>query len=323
MALEQMARSADAAPNLGINPAPPNLGTFDFGGLGWDATEVVSRLAWSGVAIPMVLAAAVFFSRFDPARGPGTSSSKPFWRRRRAAAPDATDRSRPHAARSTPPSPMATAHAKGGTLLTPLVERSVRERFFPLVLAELRLMLKGRSRWWHLGALGLVVAGFAVPLEAARGVVLPLAWLWPLLVWSPVGSREVRYGVSEILVSAPRVRSRAPLAAFTAGAIVAGLAASGVAINMGLSGDLRGLVALVSGALFVSALAVACGVLSGASVLFEGLYLPLWYLGPFNKLSALDFAGAGGAGHPFTYLALAAALVCATLAALRRGEGSR
>ena len=324
-ALEEMARAAhsagagDAAPNVGINPAPANLGTFDFGGLSWDVAELVARLAWTGAALPMVLAAALFFSRFDPARRTAVSLSALVWRKRRVAVPDTTDRGRFDAARQTLPTPVPNAKAEGKKLLTPLADRSVKRRFVPLVFAELKVMLKGQSWWWYLGAFGFVVAGFAAPLEAARGIVLPLAWLWPLLVWSSLGSRETRHRVSEIVFSAPRVRSRGPLAVFAAGAIFAGLTASGVALNMGLSGDLAGLFALVAGALFVSALAVACGVFSGVSTLFEGLYLPLWYLGPFNKLPVLDFAGASGAGRPLAYLTLAAVLVCATLAARRRG----
>jgi hypothetical protein len=133
-----------------------------------------------------------------------------------------------------------------------------------------------------------------------------------------LGCRENRFGTAEIVFSAPRVRTRGTLAPLSAGAVVALLTAGGVASNLALSGEASGLFALVAGALFVPALAVACGVLSGGSSLFEGVYLPLWYLGPLNKIAALDFAATSGPGHPLAYLALAAALV-ATALAVRRG----
>jgi hypothetical protein len=90
-------------------------------------------------------------------------------------------------------------------------------------------------------------------------------------------------------------------------------------VNISLGPGILGLVGPNgAGALFVPALAVACGVLSGGSTLLEGVYLPLWYLGPLNKITALDFAATSGPGHPLAYLALAAALV-ATALAVRRG----
>ena len=205
------------------------------------------------------------------------------------------------------------------TRLTPLPDHAVVNRFLPLVSAELRLLLKGQRTWWYLGVLALVVTGLLVPTEGARAVVLPLAWLWPILLWSSLGSRENRHGTAGIVFSAPRARTREPLAAFVAGVLVAFLTAGGVALNVSLSGDTAGLFALAAGAFFVPALAVASGVLSSGSTLFEGIYLPLWYVGPFQKLPALDFAGAAGPGYPLAYLVVAVILVVVAVAARQSG----
>jgi hypothetical protein len=310
---------ANPEPNIGVNTAPANIRTFDFAGIGWDTETLLARLAWASAALVAVLAAALFFSRFDPSRRPAVPASGVVptgfqswlpgsWGRNKNRSAEATQ------ARAPDPAP-GTVDASS---LAPLDGRSAKGRFAPLVVAELKLMLKGRSRLWYAGALGIVAAGLIVSPEDARAVVLPIAWLWPLLLWSSLGCRENRFGTAEIVFSAPRVRTRGTLAALSAGAVVALLTASGVASNLALSGETSGLFALVAGALFVPALAVACGVLSGGSTLFEGVYLPLWYLGPLNKVAALDFAATSGPGHPLAYLALAAALV-ATALALRRG----
>jgi hypothetical protein len=158
------------------------------------------------------------------------------------------------------------------------------------------------------------LAGLLVSPGSARAAVLPLAWLWPLLLWSALGSRENKHGTGETVFSAPRVRTRGTLT----GVVVACLTASGVALNLALSGDASGFLALAAGALFVPAIAMACGVVSGGSTLFEGVYLPLWYLGPLNKVAALDFAASGSPGHPLTCIVLSVALGGVAFAARRR-----
>jgi hypothetical protein len=295
---------------IGVNPAPSDLATFDFVGVPWDPAAIGWRLLWCGVVLLIAALAAPFFSRFDPARAeavslvallPGRFRGR---LRGRPAMEDAT---------GTPADLPARAS------LTALPDRAGRWRFTSLVPGELRLALKGRG-WWYAGALGLVVAGLMVPPEAARGAVLPLAWLWPLLLWSPLGSREERHGTAEIVFSARGARARQPVAAFAAGVLVALLVAGGVGANLALSGHWGGLLALFAGALFVPALAVASGTLSGGSALFEGLYLALWYVGPFQKgVPALDFAGSSGfaGGRPLAYLLVAIVLLAVALTARR------
>ncbi|HEX3554932.1 MAG TPA: hypothetical protein VIA62_17040 [Thermoanaerobaculia bacterium] len=72
-----------------------------------------------------------------------------------------------------------------------------------MLRAELRLLLKGQRWWWYAVAAGLIVAGFAVP-EAGRRIVLPLAWIWPLLLWSSLGAREARFATDGLVFSAAR-----------------------------------------------------------------------------------------------------------------------
>jgi hypothetical protein len=64
-----------------------------------------------------------------------------------------------------------------------------------------------------------------------------------------------------------------------------------------------------AGVLFVPALALALGVWSGGSKLFEVLYVLWWYTGPLNSLAGMDFMGAHTDGLWPVYLALALALL--------------
>ena len=84
---------------------------------------------------------------------------------------------------------------------------------------------------------------------------------------------------------------------------------SGAAIKFAVSGNSVGLLAFLSGALFIPSLALALGVWSGSSKPFEIIYVSLWYLGPLNKVPGLDFIGAHTSGRPEFYIPLSLALI--------------
>jgi hypothetical protein len=67
---------------------------------------------------------------------------------------------------------------------------------------------------------------------------------------------------------------------------------------------------------------LALGLLSHGSRLFEGLYVTVWYLGPANRMPALDFAGVSpaalAAGTPYVFVLVGAGLLAVALAAERR-----
>ena len=55
---------------------------------------------------------------------------------------------------------------------------------------------------------GLIVACLAAPLSASSGGVVLAAWIWPLLIWSQMGSREARYATGSLIFSAPHALQR-------------------------------------------------------------------------------------------------------------------
>lgn len=91
--------------------------------------------------------------------------------------------------------------------------------------------------------------------------------------------------------------------------IVMPLMASSAALRFALDGDTIGLLALLSGALFIPSLALASGIWSGASKLFEILYMVIWYLGPLNKVPGLDFIGSHSNGYPQIFIPFSIALI--------------
>jgi hypothetical protein len=247
--------------------------------------------------------AALLFDRFDP--------SKERWRR--VAAPVAAETVESVAA------PQMRAHAAS---LTPLAGRTGRFRFGAILVAELRLMLKGRKWWWYMVAAGLIVACAATPNASGRGMLLACAWLWPVLMWSSMGVREVRDQTSQLLFSAPHPIARQLPAVWFAGVVLALLTGSGFGARVLLGGDWRGLLAWLIGALFIPTLALALGVWSGSSKLFEIVYTLLWYIGPMHATLKLDFmASAPGtaATHvPLFYFALTLAIAAVAVLGRKR-----
>ncbi len=290
---------------LGARSDESEAKLFRWQGMDWTAGLLLGRLSLFGVAAGIALLAALFFDRFDPARA---RLSMPKRKKKKGAAV------LPEEAGQEIGMPAQPAHVT----LTPLAGGSGGVRFFGLLRAELRLALQGQPWWWYAAAAGLVVAGLAAPIAGVRQVVLPLAWIWPILIWSPLGNRESRFGTSEILFSAPRPVGTQLPAAWMAGVLVAMAIGGGVAVRYLAAGDLRSLGAWAVGAMFIPMMALALGVWSGSSKLFEALYLFLWYIGPMNHTAGMDYLGATGKGQPLVWLAATAMLAAVAMAGRRR-----
>ena len=126
-----------------------------------------------------------------------------------------------------------------------------RFSFFTVLTAELKLLLKGQRWWWYAAAVGVIIACFASPSATTREIVLPLAWIWPLLIWAAIGNREVHHNVQQLTFSSASPLWRQLPAQWLAGFVVTLLMAGGAALRFVIDGDTVGLLALLSGALFI------------------------------------------------------------------------
>lgn len=292
--------------NLGINFKSTgqywDLTTFRWEGLAWTQEIVLGRVLWLGVGLGLALLAAIFFRRFDPAR----ERSKPTAKAAKAPPEVIEDRVIRKAA------PAATLH--------PLA-KPLRFSFFFMVLAELRLALHGISLWWYLVALGLFAAGLFTPVSISRAFLIA-AWIWPLLIWSAMGTREMRLRTGQLVFSTAHPLRRQLPACWLSGVIIAVLTGGGTGLRLLFAGEQLGLVAWTVGAFFIPTMALALGVWSGSSKLFEVLYLLLWYLGPANQVGEIDFMGAMGPllppGTPVLFCAITAALAVFAVAGRKR-----
>jgi hypothetical protein len=264
-------------------------GTFTWTGIDWTPSVILTRFGYVILAVLVTLLGALFFDRFDPSRRkPGRMKSR---------APLST------------PAPASASQVLPPVQLTPLNRAANRFSFLTVLIAELKLLLKGQRWWWYIGAAGLIVACLANSVEVTRQYVLPIAWVWHILLLSPLGSREVRDNVQQLAFSSAAPMWRQLPAQWVAGFIVTLILGSGAALKFLLNSDSVGLLAFFSGALFITSLALALGVWSHSSKPFEIVYVTLWYMGPLNNVPGLDFMGAQTNGRPEFFIPFSLALI--------------
>jgi hypothetical protein len=292
--------------SFSIGGLHPTTKTFLWNGIDWTAPALLGRLTPVLVALVLAIFAAIFFDRFDPARGGLGRARKPA-KTKKGSIPSVEQ------ARAFPMI-LSAAH------LSPFKRFTTRSRTLALINAELRVMLKGKRLWWYAIAIGLSIACAAAPLEDARSGVILFAWIWPMLLWSPMGTREAQFATGALVFSAPHAAPRQLLASYAAGVIVAALTGGGLALRFGIAGDVTGLSAWAAAALFIPALALALGVWAGSSKPFEALYTAWWYIGPLHHIRGLDFMGTTAASSTAPGYAAAALLLVLVAYAGRKAK---
>jgi hypothetical protein len=270
-----------------------NLLTFVWNGLPISSEFLLNRVLWLSTALGITLVAVIPFDRFDAA---GVRSRPVFWSRFRAFRNGRGDSGYALQVRE----PAAGASSLSTRLpLTPLTGGCPRTRFGAMLVAQLRLALKGTSWWWRIAALGLVAAQLLAPAADVLAYILPAAWLWLLVIWSPLGHREIHYATHEIEFSTPRSVSSQVTTIWLSCIIITLAITSGVGIKWLMAGEWTHLAALVVGAAFVPSLALALGAWTRSSRFFQVLYIAWWYNGPFSGVAELDYTGVSTQGGAF------------------------
>lgn len=250
------------------------LKTFVWNGLDWSLQLITLRLAWIVVGLGLAFSGSLFFKRFDTFHKEKTG--------RKADPTEEIDMEENGLSRSS-------VH------LAPLEQQNrFHFNFLRLIWLEFLLLVKGLP-WYWLAGIGLIWLGCAFyPSANLRNYGYMLAVLWPVLVWSKMGEREIRHQTGSLVSQAPYGLIRLLLPAWMAGILATGLFSGGVIVGRILYAEPLSLCPWVLAVVFIPTLALALGTWGHSSKLFEVLYPILWYLGPFNpqnSLAMLDFLG--------------------------------
>ncbi|HRQ40598.1 MAG TPA: hypothetical protein PLD25_22005 [Chloroflexota bacterium] len=297
-ALQTVAAQIDPAYSGHFNIAGASYGhmpiIITWNGMAWTAVIAAERLAWLLAAVGLVLLTALLFDRFDPAR----QWARPFKFTRKQT--------------TTPPEAEPDdASRLSVTLLPPLAERPGRASWLVLLRAELTLLVHGRSRWLVLAAVVATLLSLVAPPGDGPPVAV-LAWLWPVLLWSELGTRTHTHHTQTLVYAAPQPRRAQFWAAWLAGVVLALAATAVLGLKAVAGGDIGQWLGILTGALFVPSLALACGVWSGNGRFFQVIYLLAWFAAAGGN-RWLDFMAfhpeTAAAGMPLGFLAAAAGLV--------------
>jgi hypothetical protein len=297
------------------------LQTFKWEGIVWTTEILFQRMLWMAVSLLLVFIAVPLFHRFNQTHPLHPSYRHPSgilqrgWHLISDKAHGIMFR-RIETFRSRI---ILSSRIKIGRLGT-------KSAFLRILEAELKILIKDQPWWWYLVALVLVYLGIRSPFHDVHRTWFPLAWIWPLMIWSNLGVREIKNHTKDLIFSSPSPLLRHLPVVWSSGIIFTALTGSGVLISFLISGALGWVLAWIVGILFIPSMATALGIWSGGSKLFEVTYLLLWYLGPIEGIPHLDFLGAlnnpleSGALLPFS-LAILVFLVAAFLGRYRQLQG--
>jgi len=278
--------------SFGYYPVEGTIPTFEWQGADWNHQILMARMVWTSIGILIVLVSVWLDNRFK--NNTYRSSTNPFLA---------------HLTQDTPTD--HTSNHNRSLILSP-VEKKHGLRLLRLVKSELRLMLKGLSIWWYLITAALMIGSLAGPLDSLKSW-LPLVMLWPIMIWSLMGTRESYFFTHDLVRSSCSPISKW-FTEWAAGVIMTLLLSASVMVHFALEAEWLSLYSWGVGAIFVPTLALALGSLSGSKKLFEVIYMLWWYLGPINHIPFLDFLGISG-DYSGLYLLMTCGLIALTTAA--------
>jgi hypothetical protein len=291
------ASAGGSAKSLEIGGAPfdPTKAPWAFPGIHWSAGVVLSRITSAMIALPILLVAALFFARFDPAKMKSEvqhAKHNLFAQLNRALKPLTRILLVALAPRARPPGLARIGRSE--TTLTFMLS--------PIALAMM---------------LGLALWGVLAPMKTVLEVLLPLSFFGIVIATADIATRDATAGVTALLYSMPKVKQDYVIAKWIAASATA-LAFVIVPLARIAFAQPWSALSLIIGALFVASLAISLGTLTGSGKTFTGSFLLFLYLAMSSKGSpGLDFAGWNGVatnGVRIGYLVVSGLLVMAAVA---------
>jgi hypothetical protein len=259
---------------MGINISAPQIGkkAFIWEGIIWSSPIILNRIYWMCAAFGLVLLVSLSFNRFDTSKISVRKQRNSLFFKKKPVIINDNSISSQIRYRDLPP-----AEAKFS--------------YCNLVLAELRLILKGNPSLWMGITTVLFIVSIFTSLDFAHKVALPLLWFFQILILSNLGSREFTHRCNEYIFSVAFPLQRQLSSTISAAVLLMITVAIPVLIKVTIAGYYYGVYAIVVGALFIPSFAIASGILTGGSKVFEVIFTIMVYC-ILNAIPLFDFVGA-------------------------------
>ncbi len=250
---------------------------FDWEGYPWDIETILGRMIWFVISLLMIGFASIFFRRFDPS---GLNISFLTKKQKVIQQEEVAEK---------PLIPFAL-----------LPKATIAFNLPALIKAELKIMLWGNSRWWLLVVAGLWIATIFTPLQVAHQFLLPILFVWFVLIWSKMGTREMMYETNQYLFSAASPLSRQVPAQLLAGISIGVLISLPLIVRQSVALDFMAVYGIIAAIIFVPSFAFCLGIWTGGSKFFEVFFVILFYIF-LNNAPFADFTGATAAAQNSGY----------------------
>jgi hypothetical protein len=161
--------------------------------------------------------------------------------------------------------------------LSSLPEVSSVFNIFPLIKAEIRMLLRKGPLWFWLINTGLFISLFFIPLGKAHQVVLPIVWFLQINRWADIATKEKFYGTSSFVYGSSKPLGRLLTAQVLAGTLIALAFAFPVLLRYSIAGEFAFLPGIVLGAMLLISFSICSGILTGGKRFFEIFFFLLTY----------------------------------------------
>ena len=192
--------------------------------------------------------------------------------------------------------------------------------FTRLLRLELKLLLKGHSAYWVIGLLTLNIMQLFISQPLLVSIVLPISWLWCVLVLSQLGQLEKQANTIELMTYSKKSAVLQSLTSYSAGWVLLLIASMGSLVRFTAMAEWILLIQIIIAISFSVSLAYFCGAFTGTRRTFEILFTAIWYMGLIQSALYLDFFGVNSevswqAGMPYYFSAISLSLLMLTVRA--------
>lgn len=146
-----------------------------------------------------------------------------------------------------------------------------------LAATEVILTFRNCSVLWFVVMVGLWMSLFLADMEMAQGTLWILAMAWSCILYADYGCREKKYNMNMLLPTFYHAYSRQILIRFCVGGTLSLLLSMPIILRIALSGNGAEMIAGILFALFVPALSIFLGQISGSERMFEIVFLMICY----------------------------------------------